>query len=64
MRIGDRRLRILVACEYSGAVRRAFRERGHDAWSCDLLPAEDGSEHHIQDKELLSGTPPHHSEAA
>ncbi len=27
-------------------VRRAFRERGHDAWSCDLLPAEDGSEFH------------------
>jgi len=38
----------LVACEFSGAVRRAFRERGHDAWSCDLLPADDGSGHHIQ----------------
>jgi site-specific DNA-cytosine methylase len=42
-------MRVLVACEYSGAVRRAFRERGHDAWSCDLLPADDGSEHHYQD---------------
>lgn len=41
-------MRVLVACEFSGVVRRAFRERGHDAWSCDLLPAEDGSEHHIQ----------------
>lgn len=41
-------MRILVACEYSGAVRRAFRDRGHDAWSCDLLPAEDESEFHIQ----------------
>jgi len=41
-------MRVLVACEYSGAVRRAMRARGHDAWSCDLLPAEDGSEHHIQ----------------
>jgi hypothetical protein len=41
-------LRVLVGCEYSGAVRRAFRERGHDAWSCDLLPADDGSEHHYQ----------------
>ncbi|HEX8106685.1 MAG TPA: hypothetical protein VF516_03105 [Kofleriaceae bacterium] len=41
-------MRLLVACEYSGAVRRAFRARGHDAWSCDLLQAEDGSEHHIQ----------------
>ncbi len=29
-------------------MRRAFRARGFDAWSCDLLPAEDGSEHHIQ----------------
>lgn len=41
-------MRILIACECSGVVRRAFRERGHDAWSCDLLPAEDGSEFHIQ----------------
>lgn len=40
-------MRVLVACEFSGVVRRAFRERGHDAWSCDLLPAEDGSPHHI-----------------
>jgi hypothetical protein len=35
-------MRVLIACEFSGVVRRAFRERGHDAWSCDLLPAEDG----------------------
>lgn len=41
-------MRVLVACEYSGRVREAFRRRGHDAWSCDLLPAEDGSPHHIQ----------------
>lgn len=39
--------RVLVACEYSGRVREAFRTQGHDAWSCDLLPAEDGSKHHI-----------------
>lgn len=38
--------RILIACEYSGIVRRAFTARGFDAWSCDLLPAEDGSNHH------------------
>lgn len=37
--------RVLVACEYSGEVRRAFREHGHDAWSCDLDPAEDGGPH-------------------
>jgi len=41
-------MRVLVACEFSGVVRRAFRARGHDAWSCDLLAAEDGSHHHIQ----------------
>lgn len=39
--------RVLVACEFSGVVRNAFLARGHDAWSCDLLPAEDGSERHI-----------------
>ncbi len=41
-------MRVLIACEFSGVVRRAFRARRHEAWSCDLLPAEDGSEHHIQ----------------
>jgi hypothetical protein len=40
-------MRILVACEFSGVVRRAFRALGHDAWSCDIIPAEDDSEHHI-----------------
>lgn len=33
-------MRVLVACEYSGAVRDAFRKIGHDAMSCDLLPTE------------------------
>ena len=40
-------MRVLVACEFSGTVRRAFRALGHDAWSCDLLPAEDCSVNHI-----------------
>jgi hypothetical protein len=40
-------VRVLVACEFSGTVRNAFAARGHDAWSCDLLPAEDGSNRHI-----------------
>jgi len=40
-------LRVLVACEFSGVVRRAFAALGHDAWSCDLLPAEDRSNHHV-----------------
>lgn len=39
--------KILIACEFSGVVRRAFRDAGHDAWSCDLLPAEDGSNQHV-----------------
>jgi len=33
-------MKILVACEFSGIVREAFAKRGHDAWSCDLLPTE------------------------
>ncbi len=33
-------MRVLIACEYSGTVRDAFAARGHDAWSCDLLPTE------------------------
>lgn len=45
-------MKVLVGCEFSGTVRRAFRDLGHDAWSCDLLPAEDGSNFHIQDDVL------------
>lgn len=41
-------MRVLVACEFSGTVREAFRRMGHDAWSADLLPAADGSPYHIQ----------------
>lgn len=41
-------MRVLVACEFSGTVRQAFRALGHDAWSCDLLPAADGSSYHLQ----------------
>jgi len=43
-----KKLRVLVGCEFSGVVRQAFRDKGHDAWSCDLLPAEDNSPFHIQ----------------
>lgn len=39
--------RILIGCERSGVIRRAFIERGFDAWSCDLVPADDGSNRHI-----------------
>jgi site-specific DNA-cytosine methylase len=45
---GGRVSRVLVACEFSGVVRRAFRALGHDAWSCDLLPADDGSQFHYE----------------
>jgi hypothetical protein len=54
-------MRILVACESSGRVRAALRARGHEAWSCDLAPAEDGSRWHIQGDALEAaetGCPP------
>lgn len=60
-------MRVLVACEYSGVVREAFRARGHEAWSCDLLPADDGNQYHHQgdalpllceDWDLLIAHPP------
>jgi hypothetical protein len=42
-------VRVLVACEFSGIVRDAFRTRGHDAWSCDLLPSEQEGPHILGD---------------
>jgi hypothetical protein len=41
-------MRVLVGCERFGKVRQAFRDLGHDAWSCDLVPAEDHSPYHFQ----------------
>jgi site-specific DNA-cytosine methylase len=41
-------MRVLVACEFSGVVRDAFRVRGHDAYSCDLLPTEGDPRWHIK----------------
>ena len=41
-------MKILIACETSGTVRNAFRERGHDAWSCDVLPSVEDSSYHYQ----------------
>lgn len=40
-------MKVLIGCETSGKMRRAFDALGHDAWSCDLLPADDGSNRHI-----------------
>jgi hypothetical protein len=49
-------LKILVACEYSGVVRDAFIELGHDAMSCDLLPTDVPGPHYQGDvKDLLGG---------
>src|SRR5260221_3737084 len=45
--LGRAIMRVLIACETSGIVRRAFLARGHDAWSCDLLPSEDASNRHM-----------------
>lgn len=42
-------MRVLVACEFSGIVRDAFAVRGHDAWSCDLLPTERPGNHYQDD---------------
>lgn len=41
-------MNVLIACEHSGVVREAFRALGHEAWSCDLLPADDNSPFHLQ----------------
>ena len=41
------KMKVLIACEYSGVVRDAFLAKGHDAWSCDLLSSESKG-HHIQ----------------
>ena len=45
-------MRVLVACEFSQEVCKAFRERGHEAYSCDILPTEGNPEWHIQDDVL------------
>ena len=39
-------MKILIACEYSGIVREAFKALGHDAWSCDILPTEIEGQHY------------------
>lgn len=56
-------MRVLVACERSGVIRRAFRALGHDAWSCDLEPPDDGSPYHIMEDAIKAayGPPPFNS---
>ncbi len=41
-------MKILIACEFSGIVRKAFQKKGHDAWSCDFLETEIESKKHIR----------------
>lgn len=45
---GGSSVKVLVACEFSGIVRDAFRRHGHDAWSCDLLDSEGESRYHLK----------------
>lgn len=51
-------MRVLVACEFSAVVRDAFRSRGHDAYSCDLLDSEGAAEYHYKcdARELFEST--------
>lgn len=58
-------MNILIACEFSGIVREAFRKRGHNAWSCDLLPTEIPGQHiqddilkHLEGWDLMIAHPP------
>lgn len=49
-------MKILVACEYSGIVREAFKAKGHDVTSCDLLPTEISGKHYQGDvRDILNG---------
>jgi hypothetical protein len=41
-------MRVLIACEFSGVVRREFAKLGHDTWSCDIIPSDDNSDKHLQ----------------
>jgi len=50
-------VRVLVACEMSGIVREAFRQSGHDAWSCDILPSLLPGNHVQTDVMSLLGEP-------
>lgn len=52
-------MRVLIACEFSGIVRDAFLARGHDVWSCDLLPSDSAGPHYQGDVlNLLDGWMP------
>lgn len=42
-------MKVLIGCEFSGVVREVFKAKGHDAWSCDLLPTEIPGNHYQED---------------
>jgi len=46
-------MKVLIACEFSGVVREAFRKAGHIAWSCDIEPSSDITNYHYQ-RDVLS----------
>ncbi len=46
-------MKVLIACEFSGIVREAFKNQGHEAWSCDLLPSEIPGNHIQSNVELI-----------
>jgi len=50
--LSDCIMKVLVACEFSQVVTKAFRDRGHEAYSCDILPTEGNPDWHIQDDVL------------
>ena len=52
---GGEGVKVLVACEFSGIVREAFKAKGHDAWSCDLLPTEVSGPHYQGDVQDIIG---------
>ncbi len=58
-------MKVLIACEFSGIVRDAFAAKGHDAWSCDLMPSEVNGQHiqddvlnHLEGWDLIIAHPP------
>ena len=47
--VGKQKMRVLIACEFSGTVRKEFEALGHESWSCDLLPSDIPGNHYQGD---------------
>lgn len=53
--LSENKMRVLIACEFTGITREAFRLKGHDAWSCDILPTEiEGNHFQCDVREVLN----------